>query len=281
MPSASPATGYEALQGVVARAVRAGEECRSAVDDPASLAKLWQIASTVGLVRRLSPRAGQDLSGLSADVQEVAEHLERSSTQPVRELEFAYLAAQRVLLEVSGLVSWRLELWPDADAPPADGRLSARPALLEAYAGDARNRAKEAIALAVLAIAALAVAIATAASAAASSSEPQRTSQWLPSLVAAGMAFVVGLALLYGARRHRLASFEATRVLRQLAAFDELVAPLPPALQAITRATILRQLFPRLHEDSEPWTESAWPDPAQALEAIELDRALASGERSS
>jgi hypothetical protein len=232
---------------------------------------------TMELVRRLPERAGTGaLHDVMVDAERVIQHLELSKLPGAddRELELAHLANQRLLMAISHLTTWDCEqLWPAVDGLTAEPVRTRREALAGSYGVDARSRRREALGLAVLALVALAAAVGIAMDAAtATSSGANQASAWLPHTLSALMAFVAGVALLHGAQRHRLASFEATRVQRQLSALDDLLEPLPPALQALTRASILRQLFPRLREDSEPWIESAWPDSAAALQAIELDR---------
>lgn len=255
---------------------------RNAATGPSDLAKLWQIATTMDLARRLQEDgAGCCLEDVITDVEMVSQHLELSQ-QPsardrARELEIAHLTSQRVLVEISPLSVRRCDaLWPSEKAGCTNDLDRRREALISSFGSDARSRRRETIALMCLALIAFTAAVGIAVGAASTSGgASSQTGAWLPPLLAALMAFVVGGALLHGAQRHRLASLEATRIQRQLNALEDLLEPLPPALQAITRATLLRQLFPRLREDSEPWTEPPWPDIATALEAIGLDRSPA------
>lgn len=87
-------------------------------------------------------------------------------------------------------------------------------------------------------------------------------------LVGLGFA-VAGIAGVWLAGRHRRGAREARRLQRQLIGFDAWVAPIPDPLQAILRAIVAEQLFPRLIEDDEPWRRSKWPSAEDCVKLLE------------
>src|SRR4051812_23877218 len=119
MTRSSSSRVLERLQTSGDRAARLARQCRGATNARLAIAKLWQIATTMELVRRLPDDA--DANGLDeviADVENVIRHLERSMVPNAddRELELAHATSQRVLLGVSHLIAWDYErVWPPVE----------------------------------------------------------------------------------------------------------------------------------------------------------------------
>jgi hypothetical protein len=88
MATSSSAYAVERLLASADRALRLVCERRDATNGPADLAKLWQIATTMDLVRRLCEGfQGQGLEDVITDVETVSGHLELSRQARERELE--------------------------------------------------------------------------------------------------------------------------------------------------------------------------------------------------
>jgi hypothetical protein len=88
-------------------------------------------------------------------------------------------------------------------------------------------------------------------------------------MYAAVAVAAVGAAalLLRESRRHRLASQEANRLQRQLAALDAYVLPMGPAMRDLIRGALVQRIFPGLPTVEEPWQAPTWPDSEALLGA--------------